>query len=78
MTDVPPNARELAREAGAEIVADDATALAAAIGRALESPEQWQARHEAALTYARRFDWNVLLADALAALDAMPARNPPR
>jgi glycosyltransferase involved in cell wall biosynthesis len=78
LTDVPPNARELEREAGAEVVAEDATALAAAIGRALESPKQWQARHEAALAYVRRFDWNVLLADALARLDAMPATNPAR
>jgi len=78
LTDVPPNARELAAEAGAEIVADDAGALRDAIARALESAEQWQSRREAALTYARRFDWNTLLGNALEALDVTPSTNPTR
>ena len=69
LTDVPPNARELEREAGAEIVPYDAAAIAAAIERALASPENWRRRHEAALAYAKRFDWDVLLADALARLE---------
>jgi glycosyltransferase involved in cell wall biosynthesis len=68
LTDVPPNAGELVREAGAEIVPYDAAALAAAIRRGLNSAEEWQRRHEAALAYAKRFDWNVLLPDALARL----------
>ncbi len=33
---------------------------------------------EAALAYARRFDWNVLFGDALAELDASPRTNPTR
>jgi glycosyltransferase involved in cell wall biosynthesis len=78
LTDVPPNARELAVEAGAEVVADDAAAVRAAIERALASAEDWRARREAALAYARRFDWNVLLADLLAKLDVKPAPNPSR
>ena len=69
LTDVPPNARELEREAGAEIVPYDAAAIAAAIERALASPQNWRRRHEAALAYARRFDWDVLLADALTRLE---------
>jgi glycosyltransferase involved in cell wall biosynthesis len=76
LTDVPPNARELAVEAGAEVVADDPAALRVAIERALASPEEWRARREAALGYARRFDWNVLLADLLVKLDVNPAPNP--
>ncbi len=78
LTDVPPNARELASAAGAEIVADDPAALAQGISRALASPEQWQARREAALAYARRFDWNVLLDDLLAKLDLRPSAKPVR
>lgn len=78
LTDVPPNALELASEAGAEVVADDAAALAGAISRALESPEQWQARREAALAYVRRFDWNLLLGDLLAKLDLSPSAKPVR
>jgi glycosyltransferase involved in cell wall biosynthesis len=78
LTDVPPNARELASEAGAEVVGDDPTALADAITRALASPEQWQARREFALNYARRFDWAVLLGNLLDELDLSPSAKPVR
>ena len=75
LTDVPPNARELAREAGAEVVADDPAALADGIVRALGSRERWRERRSAALSYARRFDWPVLLSGLLSelALDVAPA-----
>jgi glycosyltransferase involved in cell wall biosynthesis len=69
LTDVPPNARELEREAGAEVVDGDPRGLADAIARAHASPEQWQERREAALAYARRFDWNVLFDDLFAKLN---------
>jgi glycosyltransferase involved in cell wall biosynthesis len=78
LTDVPPNARELESEAGAEVVADDPAALAAAISRALASPAAWQARRESALAYARRFDWNALLGNLLAELDLRPSAKPTR
>jgi glycosyltransferase involved in cell wall biosynthesis len=78
LTDVPPNARELASEAGAEVVADDPAALADAISRALASPDQWRTRRESALAYARRFDWDVLLGDLLAELDLSPSAKPAR
>jgi len=78
LTDVPPNAQELAREAGAEIAADNPRAVADAISRALASAEQWQTRRKAALAYARRFDWNVLLGNALAELAVSPRTNPTR
>jgi glycosyltransferase involved in cell wall biosynthesis len=78
LTPVPPNAQELAAEAGAELVADDPAAIADAIGRALESPERWRARREAALAYARRFDWSVLLSELLASLELSPSTKPAR
>ena len=68
LTDVPPNADELAREAGAEIVPYDAGAIAETIARALSSSDAWQARRRAALAYARRFDWSSLLSDLLTKL----------
>jgi glycosyltransferase involved in cell wall biosynthesis len=76
MTAVPPNARELAAEAGAEVVADDPAAIANAISRTLASPDGWRARREAALAYARGFDWSVLLADLLARLELSPSAKP--
>jgi glycosyltransferase involved in cell wall biosynthesis len=78
MTDVPPNARELAAEAGAEIVEDDPSAIADGIKRAVADAEEWRRRREAALTYARRFDWNVLLGDVLAKLGVSPNAKPTR
>lgn len=56
-TDVPPNASELARDAGAEVVADDPRSIAEGIALILDSPEEWQRRRAAALRYASGFDW---------------------
>jgi glycosyltransferase involved in cell wall biosynthesis len=64
-TAVPPNAGELAEQAGTEVVPYDAEALADAIERALGSPEQWVSRRAAALEYARRFDWTRILDEAV-------------
>jgi glycosyltransferase involved in cell wall biosynthesis len=61
MTDVPPNARELARDAGAELVADEPAALANVVETLLRSPESWRERRERALNYAQQFDWTDLL-----------------
>ncbi len=68
LTDVPPNAGELAREAGAEIAPYAAGAIADAIASGLSSEAAWQARRDAALTHARRFDWSVLLRGLLSNL----------
>jgi glycosyltransferase involved in cell wall biosynthesis len=76
LTDVPPNARELEAEAGALIVADDAGAVAAGMSKMLESTDEWRARREAALAYARRFDWETLLGDVLAKLERSPITKP--
>jgi glycosyltransferase involved in cell wall biosynthesis len=75
LTNVPPNAAELAREAGAELSEYDAAAIAEAISRALASATRWRGRREAALAYARRFDWPVLLSGLLSelGLDVAPA-----
>jgi glycosyltransferase involved in cell wall biosynthesis len=68
LTEVPPNAIELARDAGAEIVPYDAQAIADAIARALASPDDWRARRSAGLAYARRFNWPALLSGLTANL----------
>ncbi len=61
LTNVPPNAGELAGEGVAEVVPFDARALAHAIRRALDSPDEWRRRSAAALRYAKQFDWSLLL-----------------
>jgi glycosyltransferase involved in cell wall biosynthesis len=68
LTDVPPNAQELTRKAGAEVTACEPEALADAVTHAFSSPVAWRDRRELALDYARRFDWSVLLGDLLVEL----------
>lgn len=65
LTDVPPNARELARQAGAAVVADDPQAVAAGIAEALASPAAWARRSGLARAYAERFDWRRIVPEAL-------------
>lgn len=65
LTDVPPNAGELEREAGAEVVPFTAEGLAGGIERALASPDEWRRRHERALDYSKRFDWELIVPRAL-------------
>jgi glycosyltransferase involved in cell wall biosynthesis len=72
LTDVPPNAHDLAANAGAEVVPYDAEALAAAIEHVLSSPSRWSARRAAALAYARRYDWNVILSNTFEAAGFAP------
>jgi glycosyltransferase involved in cell wall biosynthesis len=53
--------------AGAAVLIDGSSGeLAAAIERLLDSPEEWRTRRAASLAHARRFDWPVILDDALA------------
>lgn len=61
MTDVPPNAAELVDAAGAEIVHCTPDSVAAGIERCLADGERWVIRRNAAIDYARRFDWSVVL-----------------
>jgi glycosyltransferase involved in cell wall biosynthesis len=72
LTAVPPNAAELAREGGAEIVEYDPAAIADALMRSVASPERWRERRQAALAHARRFDWPRLLGDLLRKLGLEP------
>jgi glycosyltransferase involved in cell wall biosynthesis len=72
VTDVPPNAAELERDGGAEIVPDDPGEFAAAIERLLSDRTAWAARREAALGYARQFDWNNIVETALKAAGFEP------
>ena len=65
LTAVPPNAETLAHEAGAELVGYDAAELARAISTGLADAGEWRRRRAAALSYIRRFDWEVLLSDLL-------------
>jgi glycosyltransferase involved in cell wall biosynthesis len=66
LTNVPPNAEEIAREGGAVLVPYDAGGLADALARVLSGPEAWRERRRAARRYAQRFDWAVLLPELLA------------
>jgi glycosyltransferase involved in cell wall biosynthesis len=72
LTDVPPNAGELQREAGAVLVDYDRAALADALSASLASAELWAERRAAALAYARRFDWAELLPGLLRDLALEP------
>jgi glycosyltransferase involved in cell wall biosynthesis len=65
-TAVPPNAREL-EQAGAAVIVDASPAeLADAVERLIDMPAEWRTRRDAALAVARRYDWPVILDDALA------------
>jgi glycosyltransferase involved in cell wall biosynthesis len=72
LTDVPPNARELAAEAGAEVVPFSAEGLADGIERALGAPDEWRRRRALALDYSRRFDWDVIVPEALEKMGFRP------
>ena len=61
LTEVPPNAAELAAEAGAEVVPFSAEGIAGGIERALASGEKWQLRRKQALEYSKRFDWELIV-----------------
>ena len=68
VTDVPPNASELERFAGAKVIDDDPVALADQVERLLDDPLEWRRRRELALAHAHEFDWHRLVARALAPL----------
>ena len=72
LTDVPPNAHELAEKAGAEVVPYTAEGLADGIERALGPAEEWQRRRADALEYSKGFDWSVIVPEALAKVGFRP------
>lgn len=72
LTDVPHNARDLARHAGAEVADYSADAIADAIALCLSSPDGWAARRASALAYSKAFDWNTVLSGALESMGFIP------
>jgi len=71
LTDVPPNAAELAEQAGACVVPPDASAFADAIERLIDDQRSWETRHRASLEYGRRFDWATMFTESLPRLGLM-------
>jgi glycosyltransferase involved in cell wall biosynthesis len=72
LTDVPPNAQDLVRRGGAEIVPFSADALAQATRMLLDTPEEWKRRRALALALAREFDWPRILEPALESVGFTP------
>lgn len=72
VTDVPPNAGEIGRDGGGEVVADEPVAFADAIERLLADPGEWRRRRRDALAYAQRFDWTNIIEAALKAAGFQP------
>jgi glycosyltransferase involved in cell wall biosynthesis len=72
LTEVPPNARQLAEAGGAEIVPFEVEAFAGALERLLSDEEEWRRRREAALGFARQYDWGRILSPPLASLGFVP------
>jgi glycosyltransferase involved in cell wall biosynthesis len=68
LTEVPPNAHDLAERGGAELIEYSVEALAASVERLLASPDEWRRRRAAALAYARQYDWPAILEPALASI----------
>lgn len=64
LTDVSPNAKELAGTAGAELTEYAPEKIAAAITRCMVSEDAWWKRSRAAHMYMQAFDWNLLFKDA--------------
>jgi glycosyltransferase involved in cell wall biosynthesis len=65
LTRVPPIATELEQSGAAYIVESSAESVARGIEVVLSSGVDWQRRRDAALTLTQRYDWEVILGDAL-------------
>lgn len=70
LTPVPPNANELAGVGCALLASDSADAFADAIGSLAADRQAWLTAREAALSYARAFDWPSVLDPVLSRLRA--------
>jgi glycosyltransferase involved in cell wall biosynthesis len=68
LTDVAPNAGELAAAGVAVLVEDDPAALANALETLLDDPDEWGRRRRAALELRVRYDWNAILERAVRGL----------
>lgn len=69
LTPVPPNAQQLADQAGAMLIEHSAESLAEAIARLFQDREEWRKRREAALRFVKQFDWNHILPEAFSSLE---------
>lgn len=65
MTDVPPNAKEIQKAGAAIIVSDNPISIAEGIEAYFSNEAKWRAAHQASLTYAREYDWNLILGGGL-------------
>ncbi len=65
LTEVPPNARQLAKQGAAIIVEDDEQTIATAISSLFADNKKWLAMRRAVLKAAAEFDWNVIFSKAL-------------
>jgi glycosyltransferase involved in cell wall biosynthesis len=72
LTPVPPIAKELAESGAALLVESSPESLASGIEAVLSSAVDWQRRRDAALTLTQRYDWEVILGDALRSLGFTP------
>jgi glycosyltransferase involved in cell wall biosynthesis len=68
VTPVPPIAKELAESGAALIVESSPESVADGIEAVLSSAVDWQRRRDAALRLTQRYDWEVILGDALGSL----------
>ena len=65
LTDVPPNAQELAGAGAAVVVKDSPKAVAEGLQSLLSDEKTWLKAHAAAVKLAREFDWNNILKKTL-------------
>ena len=68
LTDVPPNAGELAEAGVAQLLPASADEFATAIEHLLDDGTSWERRHQASLVWRRRFDWAALFDEGLPAI----------
>ncbi|MFT3853909.1 MAG: glycosyltransferase [Ilumatobacteraceae bacterium] len=73
LTDVPPNAAELAEAGAAELLGPSPDDFARAISAMLDDEARWRRRHEAALAWRRRFDWAALFDAGLPDVGIVPS-----
>jgi glycosyltransferase involved in cell wall biosynthesis len=68
LTPVPPNAKELEESGAALLVESSPESVASGIQAVFSSAIEWQWRRDAALKLTRRYDWEIILGDALRSL----------
>lgn len=64
LTNVSPNAAEIAEKAGSLLTEYDPDQIAKSITEVLSDHAKWESRHRSALAYIKEFDWNIILGNA--------------